>query len=148
MDTRPVVVIATADDCPHCTVFKRSTLPGLLQALANDNRVRVVRISLAHMADEIDPSYPRGIRRLIFGFPSIMLFNGIAWNSGVVREMDGLTFNAAFEDGTLQYVPRDPFNTDGIMSWINRSLGPAPTAPARPAVRVVGGPARYHSRRV
>ena len=55
MDSRPVFVLLTAEDCPACNNFKKKIWPSMKKRLENENRVQIVIIGVPTTRSKPDP---------------------------------------------------------------------------------------------
>lgn len=120
MDSRPVFVVITAENCGHCKSFKNGPWPDTKAALESMGTVRVVHIELAAMGDALPPQYPSTLQTYIRGFPTLLLVSGESWNRAL--QSGGPLDYQVF--GTDAIGKRGTYSRDkaGIISWINNAV--------------------------
>lgn len=137
---KPVVVIVTAGDCPHCHHFspEREKLIALLQ---NNSNVTYLDVKLKSMRDKLSDYFTQSnISDYVRWFPTISIHDGQAWNSGKTK---GFIYSSKEENGQIR-PGKAPLVADAIMAWVNSqypkltSSSPSSLSPSSPSSNVNG----------
>lgn len=126
MDTKPVLVLITADNCGFCKQLKQQWA-NIKREILNLN-VRVVEINLPTMSTRIDSNlYPKDLQNYQGWYPMLLLISGNIWNVAMVNKnntkLDAQVMNGEWVDGTsLRPVQIHRNDKEGITAWISDAL--------------------------
>ena len=113
-DHRPVIVLTTANDCPHCVKYHEKW-PAIKAKINESGAYRVIENNLKSRMDKPDSSkVPMAITSFIPHFPSIALFEGIRWNKAMRDKNSKLT-------GVI--CPVDIGNVPLLLKWLEVESG-------------------------
>lgn len=129
-DSRPYLVILTANDCGHCQKLK----PILGKVEENlkkaGDKVNFRHIPLLSMRKaQIDTrTYPADLNNYLNFFPQVILISGDSWNTAMSNpsrqgELNAIVMNAVKEGKT--WVPASgthPTNEVGIPAWVDSTI--------------------------
>lgn len=125
--TKPIFVIATAENCQFCQIFAQAW-PEIKVAIEASGLVTVRYIQVPDSFNPPDPSqYPFDLtERWIGWYPSFMLFNGQSWENARPEvdhrrlvKLQGFVFNGEFgPDGKIFNTKKKVPTKENLLSWI------------------------------
>src|SRR5437016_8207823 len=130
MDSKPVLVLVTAENCSACKQLKARTWGTLKSEIIKLGAVRIIEISLNTTADlPSENFYPIDIKRYIRWFPTFLLFTSKSWyaaspevNKGSKSSLEGVVFAGKFEGGILQSIPGIGATQENVLKWLREEL--------------------------
>jgi hypothetical protein len=134
-DTRPVIVLVTAETCSHCHTFKSNVWTKLRPVLDTSRRFRVVEINLPTTDAKPGRQYPRDLERFLRWFPILFMVSGSSWNEasreGSMSSLDAVVFNGRIDEGRVSHQAGASPTKENILSWLERELKlpPVPSGP-------------------
>lgn len=129
VDNRPVFVLATAKNCPHCHTFRNNIWGGLKPQIENSGKVRLVEIDLPSTGSQPDDNiYPVDVRRYIRWFPTMFVIEGQSWNKGLKDKrnrnlkLNGSVLGGQFKGDVVEYASPPDMSERGILGWLDGEL--------------------------
>lgn len=132
----PVLFIATAKNCGHCTHL-HTFLPDVKKTLANEYKIVIKEFSTpSYAAPGNFTGYPADIKRWVPWYPAISMFRGDVWDAASRGgNLVGVMFNAVMDGGTPRIESKYSFDKDGIVRWVKENINSLPTAPFESGVK-------------
>ncbi len=121
---KPVLVIATAQNCGGCIRYKNSTRHTLLQQLKNSSIVDIIEYDHPSTTtiDSVPPNFHPQFGAWVEWFPCFLLFSGSSWNAKN-QPLVGAIYGATNQNGNITPDQQPPqITSDNIINWINREI--------------------------